>query len=641
MKRGLAVLLCALTAALSRADLVWVDGGVCRAPIVLARDAPAATAQAATDLARYVEKISGVKPPILAGAPEPLPATAIWVGAQPALARLFPGLPPAFEKPEEVLIACNGRHALVAGRDRLLGGRQVEYGTANAVYTFLQMYLDVRWLWPGPLGEDVVRRATLALPAFTYRFQPPFRQRGDVFRLSRPGARGGRAQDWLRLQRLALDTVQAGGGHPFADWWNKYHETHPDYFALQPDGTRRAYPEPKTAKLCQANPAVWAQWLANVEATLKQDPTQTLFGGGANDSYSSGICVCEKCRAWDAPEAIPWRYNWKGLSAEGVAMTDRYATFWNMLADRLKARFPERDDLFVIGSAYGPSTPPPVKTELRDNILVSYVGHFPFCSEGSRAKQKAEWLAWAAKAPRLRYRPNYWYWAGGVWGLPEVAMTKTIEDFRFLAENRCTGLFVDTAWENWATQAPQYYLMAQLAWDPLQDGEAVLKDYYRRGFGPAAAPVEAYWRQLEAARDAVMATPNLGRGIRRITAFPTVYDAAFFARADAHLREAAARLAAGPDVYRQRLAFLRTGFEFTRLFFRLYETMAPVRASKGRDAAAVQQANAAWAAFTKLLETCDPLALAGSRIRGRLRKGYMGGLQEYLGPPGESPPKKK
>ncbi|MBN1672845.1 MAG: DUF4838 domain-containing protein [Kiritimatiellae bacterium] len=606
-----------LAAHVSNADLLLADKGISRAPIVVPAQASEATRRAAADLAEYVAKISGARPDVLTGAPEPAPAAAIWVGVQPTLARLFPELPLAFEQPEEILIACNGRHVLIAGRDRLLAGRQVEYGTANAVYTFLQKHLAVRWLWPGPLGEDIVRRPTLALPSFTYRYHPQFRQRGDVLHLSRRGR--GTARDWVRLQRLSLDSMQAPGGHAFANWWDAYHETHPDYFALQPDGTRSGYPEPKTAKLCVANPAVWSQWLANVEAAVRTNPTARIFNAQENDSHSSGLCVCDRCRAWDHPDGEPWRYNWRGLTQEYLAATDRYVTFWNTLADKLKARFPDRDDLFVMGMAYGPSKPKPVKAALRPNVILAYVGGLPFRSEAGRRRERAELEAWAARAPNLIYRPNIWYGGGGIWGLPEVAFRRTVEDFRFLAEHRCIGLFIDMAREHWATQGPQYYLMAQLAWDPRQDGLAVLADYYRRGFGPAASDIEAYWQQMEATTESVLSAPDLGRGERRIRVLARAYDAAFFERADARLRQAEARVAAGPEVYRQRVAFVRAGLEFTRLMLQAVPVMAKVRQSLGRDMQAVGEAAAIWEKIERL-EKEHPLAILHPQLRYGLKR---------------------
>ncbi|MBN1672847.1 MAG: hypothetical protein JXR37_17515 [Kiritimatiellae bacterium] len=106
---------------------------------------------------------------MIEGEPSPIPPHGIWVGYQPVLKRLFPSIDFTFTHPEEILIAANRDHVVIAGRDRWnpdrlnvrgrdveIHGKQFEYGTVNAVYTFLQDYLDVRWLWPGELGEDIV-----------------------------------------------------------------------------------------------------------------------------------------------------------------------------------------------------------------------------------------------------------------------------------------------------------------------------------------------------------------------------------------------------------------------------------------------------------------------------------------------------
>src|SRR5690606_35932797 len=110
------------------------------------------------------------------GEPAVVPERAIWVGYQPLLGRLLPRTDFTFRRPEEILLVANDRHLVIAGRDRwdpsrmegrprrsVVNGVQQEYGTANAVYTFIQEHLGVRWLWPGELGEDVIRRRRLAV----------------------------------------------------------------------------------------------------------------------------------------------------------------------------------------------------------------------------------------------------------------------------------------------------------------------------------------------------------------------------------------------------------------------------------------------------------------------------------------------
>jgi hypothetical protein len=63
-------------------------------------------------------------------------------------------------------------HLEVEGINERIVGRQQEYGTVNAVYTFLQDHLGVRWLWPGELGEDIVRQDTIALAPLQVPYHP-------------------------------------------------------------------------------------------------------------------------------------------------------------------------------------------------------------------------------------------------------------------------------------------------------------------------------------------------------------------------------------------------------------------------------------------------------------------------------------
>lgn len=624
------------SAIIARADLVLVEEGESRAPIVVAADTPPETYRALTSLVDYIRRMSGAQTPVIKGLPDPRPSRAIWVGYQPALNTLFPKVKLDFRHPEEILIAASENHVVIAGRDRVVNAKQLEFGTANAVYTFLQKYLDVRWLWPGPLGEDVLQRKTIALPPCEYRYHPQMRNR-QIRGITSGG--GQETLDWARFQRILLTSAMVRTSTTFDGWWERYHEAHPDYFALQPDGTRTAM-SAKNAKICQANPAVWTQWLDNVAQALKNDSTRELCAACPTDGHNSGICVCKQCRDWDVPDAPIWgQYHWRARSEEYVPMTDRYATFINKLARGLKERFPDRR-LYVYDMAYGPNTPPPVKTVLEDNVVIGYVGYFPLGNEESRREQKEKFKGWADKAPMLTYRPNFWYFAGGVWGLPEVAIANTIEDFRFLAENRCVGLDVDTARGHWATQGPQYYMIAQLAWDPRQDGKAVLADHYRRGFGPAAGEIQQYWTMMEQAREAINAHPKHAQGSRyRLAIFEVVcevFNPVFLARAEATLRRAEAAAAGSSDLHRERVAFVKTGFEFTRKMFESAAAMTRVRAAKGKDAAGVAAALRLWEEIETLLKRF-PHAVNSTKVRSMMNPGlYMGGMQDYFGPPSEA-----
>ena len=603
---GLSAVLMPAGAQVKAATLV--KNGAEPAPVVLFENAPPKTREAAVELTEYIEKISGAKPELIEGAPGNTPDRAIWVGFQPQVAELFPDIDFEFEHAEQIVLAANANHVVVAGRDRwdedhlivegrngTIEGRQQEYGTANAVYTFLERNLGVRWLWPGPTGEDVIEKQTITLEPFTYRYHPQVRERSGLFRLSELADGRGVAHDWVRHQRLQLDSFMSTGGHAFTDWWDRFHEEHPDYFALQPDGTRSGFPSPHKVKLCLSNPKVWDQWIKHVEEVLEERPNQTLFNASPNDSHHRGICICENCRAWDHPDGAPKHYVWQGVGQEYVAMSDRYVTFANRLGEKLKERFPDRD-YYVLMMAYGSSQPPPAEAVPADNVIISHVGHMPW-QESMREKELAQWKQWADIAPHLMQRPNTGSPAGWQWGMPEVLTERTAHDFKFLAQHQWAGVFVDTVWEHWSTQAPQYYLMGQLTWNPDKDRETVMNDYYERGFGPASEHIKAYWTLLENTRNKLVDDEKASRFDLHKFYTDEVLD-----RAAALLDKAEATLANAPDKYKPRLKLVRQGFTWTRLTVENRKLTAQVEETRDRDSEAANQVRDNWETLRELSE---------------------------------------
>ncbi len=582
--------------AFAKPELVLVDQGKSLAPIIVFSNAPPFTRKAADELAAYIEKVGGVRPQVIEGLPDPVPARAIWVGFQPKLKELFPKTDFDFKNPEEILIAANGNHLVIAGRDRWdpqhmvvkaarpagrpIEGWQQEFGTVNAVCTFIQDYLDVRWLWPGEIGEDIIKKDKIAFAPFEYRYHPLIRSRFSVLCWACLGdARCAPAcLDWSRLQRIELDSSNLMyRGIPSGHWtldWKQLHETHPEYFALQPDGTRGW---PDYVKLCKSNPALWDKWLEDVGEQLKEDPTRTLFDGAVNDGCLAGYCVCPNCKAWDAPEADKRFLVWNGCSTNYVALSDRQTRFANNLARKLRERYPDKD-YKVVMLAYGPSLPAPLKNKPDDNVIVLFCSNW-FAEMGAKdkysqvgTKWSQEFADWAATgAKNLWWRPNM---PGLGYGLPDVPFGRVMESLRHIVKNNCTGICLSVFENSWPTQGPLYYMLAQLAWNPDRDGYKILDDYYQRGFGQAAGQLKAYWTLMEETRN---------RKVDGDLAYWKAYDEAFFKRAASLLDEADAVLAKQPEIYRKRMAHMRLGLDYTRLMIETIELKAQYAASKKQD----------------------------------------------------------
>jgi hypothetical protein len=621
--------LSALVSPLTAADFVLVEPGVEPAPIIVFKNAPPLTREAATTLADYVEKISGARPQVLDGAPNPAPGRAVWVGIQPEVAALFPGLDLEFRRPEEILLSANENHLLVAGRDRwdpahlnvetqegTIVGKQQEYGTANAVYTLLQDKLGVRWLWPGELGEDYAKTKSIRIAPFTHRHHPTIRGRGGVIHYSMLGEKGyGKSHEWTRLQRMQLHSMDMGGGHGFGDWWDRFSKTHPEWFALQPDGTRSGFPEPHNAKLCESNPEIARQWLADVEAKLAADPTQFVFNASPNDGWASGHCVCEKCRAWDHPDNERRLFHWKNQHELHPALSDRDVTFANRLGKLLKERFPDKE-LYVLMMAYGHSRPAPLKAKPADNVIISHVANFlgrkNLVDDGSTRgdTHREQYAAWSKVATHRTWRPNTGSPAGWQQGLPDISIEQAIRDFKMVAESGCMGIFIDAVWEHWATQGPQFYVMTHLAWDPKQDGAAIMADYYARGFGPAADHVRNYYAAFERTRTKFTDENGYDGGLENLL---KIYTPELLDEAAGHLRKAAEAAAADPNpIYAKRVAFVDVGLRYTRLTIENARLMSGYW--KKPDEAVAAKVKSNWTTIEKVVAE-QPYAINWGPVR--------------------------
>jgi hypothetical protein len=616
--------------------LFLVKNGANPLPIILVQDAPPYLVLATGELADYIQKISGAKPEILRGLPNPVPASAIWVGYQPKLKELFPGADFDFKNPEEILITANDRNIAITGRDdwnpktlkviinkRNIDGKQMEYGTINAVYTFIQDYLNVRWFWPGDLGEDIIKNPTISLAPFTYRYHPQIRARASVFQYSSlaPAGGYGHSKDWTLHQRLQLDSFPFDGGHGFGDWYGRFGKTHPEYFALQPDGTRKPFGGgPGTEKMCHSEPGVLTQWLAEVQEQIKAEPDQFGFNASPNDGWTSGHCVCERCRAWDNPKGELREFIWNGKKAECPALSDRDVTFANLCAAELKKRYPDKE-YYVYMLSYGHSRPAPVAAKPADNVVIGAVANFLMDKDeieagsiNAKSKYVDQFIGWGKVTKNLFWRPNTGNMYGWTYGMPFVLLDEVIADWKLVADNNTKGIYIDMVWEHWATQGPLYYIIGLLTWNPELDGQAVFEDYCKRGFGPAAGDIKAYWRLMEKTMLDYRDFKKKNKMEKEVHDFSVCYNKDLFDQAYKLLDQAAAKTVSAGGKYSKRVAFVRDGLDFTKIVVETSNLMNKYIKSGQKDEVAKATVLENWKKLEALC-TSNPVGLNWPPLR--------------------------
>ena len=525
MRRFIAI---ALLVFASRASAVTlVQDGEPAAVIVLDRRPHPVAFEAAIELQRVLERISGAKLPIYLenefhnGHEGPRRFTPrIFVGESQSareagldLSDLPPegfkvvqmSFSPVRPSPDAPLVRPpkNTYTAIIlAGRDEdaqtwmWRGDRANRHtrGTAYAVYNFLEQDLGVRWLWPGELGEVVPQMKTVDVNPKNRSDAPKLRKRivRNYFDYSIPPSWNARAalgnfgvhtrlaaESDLWLDHMGLGDSQTAwqvdteGRH---GWVKTFGKDHPDWFAMQSDGTRLVQELFGRVRICLANPQVIEQILKEADEYFKTHPDLLMYGIELSDNFAS-YCQCDLCKAW------------------GPAQSDIVARHWAAIGKEFAKRHP--DKLLYAHPYHTYFTTPTKVTKLPDNIMLWPVGKnvHGYTAEADRQASLKSWVGWSKLNKQVMvWRPNFGH---NDVGYPLNYARRLAADIKLFYEHKLAGTDIDCLRRHFAGTGLTYYVYTRLFWDPTRDVDAMIRDYCEKGFGPAADKIEAYFNYLE------------------------------------------------------------------------------------------------------------------------------------------------
>ncbi len=607
MVRSLLVLITCLALAVgSRADVTLVRDGAPAAVIVIPDSPVQVVEYAAEELQHHVRKASGAELQIVReGDLGDRPDCRVFIGdcaATRAAGINLDALPP-----EGWVIRAIGGDLFLAGRDR--GGYHlygpIWAGSLWATYELLDEFLGVRWLWPGELGEFVPAAETIAIPDTERSGAPAFLQRSLRSAMALAARRMGdealesdyyrRAQAdervWLRRMQMG-NTVEFTYGHAFGDWWERFGETHPEYFNLLPNGEREPLGHPTQVSMSVAEPGLWEQMVAEWWRRRQDNPNGPV-NVNCCENDTAGLCICDRCLAWDVlppgqtheERMAQVAHNWATLTPSEFrwhtglgSVSDRYAKFYLAVQELAREHDP---DAMVFGYAYGNYREPPRDTRLNANVIIGYVPalRFPAPAEERRSRRE-EWRGWADAGARLLLRPNYFLYGHT---MPYVFAEEFGREFAFCARNGMIGTDFDSLTGMWATHGPNLYVLGRMHARPTAEPRQVLAEYYA-GFGPAAEQVRRYFEYWEARSGEFMAGMSEGGWHAYIPILHELWVPEMFAQAGLLLDEAA-EVAAGEPEFAARVEFLAQGLEHARLTAEVSRVFAEER---GEDAVARQ-----------------------------------------------------
>jgi hypothetical protein len=387
------------------------------------------------------------------------------------------------------------------------------YTSTYAVIECLQR-LGCRYLWPGESGKVIPQRSTITLGSIDYHYAPQIVQRGIRFMgmserplsgLLRLGldkaeydAANKKATEsstpitWPMWQRLGGSAGIAGGaaGGGLRGGWDQWGASHPEWFALQMDGTRDQSKSGGRFRLCVSNEGLIEHVANDIIDRANKDPKLTSVSLCPNDGGLTSFCLCDRCKALDPPDApkvkmliFPVSGKSEHKEVEVPALTDRFVHYWNAIAERVEKVHP---NMLFLCEAYSYYSLPPVREKLNPNIIIRYV---PSTTDG--------WEGWKnAGTKRIYWRPNILL-AGRHDDMDHVMLDQLTQRMSYMADGGMYMTDFDSISDNWSTQGLNYYAAAQLDWNPHLTSEQILDDYCQNGFGPAAGPIKQFFQLVQ------------------------------------------------------------------------------------------------------------------------------------------------
>lgn len=495
------------------------EGGRALVVLVVADQPTPAEETAAQELATYLEKITGAVFSVVKEAELPGPGPAVYVGPTAFARKAGVDLAKLGEE-ESVIRTVGGSLLLTGGRPR---------GTLFAVYEFLQKTLGCYWLTKD--AEVAPRQPNLSLPALNVQVQPAFRVRGlsqgyyvgkdlnrenkikyDCFTMRNRGNYGLGHWDPARGGVVA---VSPSASHSFYHYVKPslYYQDHPEYFQDNGQGRRAPglaalFARNATAAeidryggegLCLSHPEVYTITMKSLREFIARDRAKPdnvnrpfIYDFSQMDDLNQ-LCRCPECKALFEAE---------GSDAGPVLK------FVNAMAEEIRGEYP---DLLIRTFAYVSSEQPPKTIKPAANVIIHYCDLYtksdPYRALTHPVNQERLALlqSWGGIASHLMVW-DYWNFnlsiSSPTASPPDMMPPAVIHsDLNTFLDNNVMGLYLEAEGgvnvQNFHNLA--YFIGFQLMVNPRQPYEPLVEIFMNGYYGPAAGPMDAFRKHLEAA----------------------------------------------------------------------------------------------------------------------------------------------
>ena len=354
-------------------------------------------------------------------------------------------------------------------------------GWLNALYTIEKEMLGARYYWAGDLGLEFVKPSITHFPNRPWRETPAFAQRKfHPVNL-----------DFARRNRL--NQIYSFNHNLAKVFSEEVFATTPEVFS-EVNGRRKV---PRGSCGTDPQPDLTHPEAIEVAAQaaishFADNPNSKSFSLSINDNVL--FDTTERTEA----AVSPLRY-----FRTRPNYTDLVFGFMNQVAKRVFEeggawQTPTGEDRYLTALSYYWAEPAPTITIHPRVMPVLTSDRAQWHDPDYRTQDKALIQAWAASGAERVATWDYYFGAPLLY--PRQFNQWIVESIRHLS-NEGIDVFYSQLPSFWGLDGAKAWFAAELLWNPEQDANALLDEYYDNFFGPASAPIRAFYETAERHRN--------------------------------------------------------------------------------------------------------------------------------------------
>lgn len=439
-------------------DIIVVEKNQPKAVIVIAKDEGEQLKNAAKLLQKYVRQSTGA-------------TIKITDGGNSNLSKIHIGETEFVKKKNfDFSNVHNDGFILQSFDDNFVIFGKTDWGTEYGVYEFLERFVGVRWLMPSDLGTDIIQLNDIRIPHIKDVCTPAFLSRKlSPIDIALQNILG----QWGRRNRLKQNVEV---NHNLINLFDvkEFGKSHADFFPLI-DGKRYI---PKNDKDFSWQPNFTASGIVDFSADriiqyLKKNKNKKTYSLSINDDKVN------LDQSTTSKRLRTLKKNSIGL----IDISDEYFLWANEVAEKV---LKEISDVKFGALAYTNVFDPPNKDiGVHPNII-------PFLTN-----ERSRWNDPVYREKDIRLTKSWtsvannnigWYdYVYGYNYLTPRVWPHSMQEYLQWAKENGVNYYVAEYYPNWG-EGPKAWVLSKLLWDPNQDVDQLLNEWYVRFAGEKAAP---------------------------------------------------------------------------------------------------------------------------------------------------------